>query len=98
MVTKNDSIAQEFSKIERAEISRKFREEIKQHGLANAILGLVASKSPKAAVRKTVLVYQCRKADFATQFAQECDNLKKSNPSLGFEIISLKNEIISRAK
>ena len=75
---KKSSMKKEFSREERAEISKKFREEIKNHGIQSAILTVVDSTSDKTEVRKTVLAQQCRKKDFAEKFRKACEFLLKS--------------------
>jgi len=82
-----------FSKKERAIISKKFRDEIKMHGLGNAILSVVESTSSKLAVRKIVLVQQCRKPQFAADFSSACRRLADTHPSLAVKIFELRSEI-----
>ncbi len=84
----------QFSREERAVISKKFREEIQNHGIQNAILTVIDSTSDKTEVRKTVLVQQCRKKDFAKKFSAACDSLIASCKSKGMAIIKLRNEIL----
>ena len=67
-----------FSREKRAEISKKFRDEIKNHGIQSAILTVVDSTSDKTEVRKTVLAQQCRKKDFAEKLRKACELLLKS--------------------
>ena len=85
-----------FSREERAEISKKFRDEIKSRGIQRAILTVVDSTSDKTEVRKTVLVQQCRKKDFAEKFRKACELLLKSVNSTEkkIAIIKLREEIL----
>ena len=83
----------EFSREERAEISKKFRDEIKSHGVQSAILTVVDSTSEKTEVRKTVLAQQCRKKDFAEKFRAACEELRTACPSLKMEIRQFAREI-----
>lgn len=82
-----------FSREERAEISKKFREEIASHGIKNAILGVLESQSAKVAVKKNVLMQQCRKKDFAQKFKTACDELKQAYPSMKLKLREFANEI-----
>ncbi len=82
-----------FTREERAEISRKFREELSSHGLKNAILSVLQSRSNKVEVKKTVLIQQCRKKDFAEKFRAACEELRTACPSLKMEIRQFAREI-----
>ena len=86
----------EFSREERAEISKKFRDEIKSHGVQSAILTVVDSTSEKTEVRKTVLAQQCRKKDFAEKFKKACEFLIGSSDSTEkkIAIIKLRKEML----
>lgn len=86
----------EFSREERAEISKKFRNEIKSHGVQSAILTIVDSTSEKTEVRKTVLAQQCRKKDFAEQFKKACNILLSStdNTDKKLAIMNLRKEML----
>lgn len=85
-----------FSREKRAEISKKFRDEIKNHGIQSAILTVVDSTSDKTEVRKTVLAQQCRKKDFAENFRKACEFLLKSANSAEkkIAIIKLREEML----
>ena len=74
-------MGKEYTREERAKISKKFREEIKNHGIQSAILTVVDSTSDKTEVRKTVLAQQCRKKDFAEKFKKACEFLIGSSDS-----------------
>lgn len=86
----------EFSREERAEISKKFRDEIKSHGVQSAILTVVDSTSDKTEVRKTVLAQQCRKKDFAEKFKKACEFLIGSSNSTEkkLAIMQLRKEML----
>ena len=85
-----------YSKEERAAISRDFRKVIQQHGLGNAILTVVESNSEKTPIRKAVLKQQCRKKDFKRDFISACRTLASSHPgTLGKKIVDLQLEIIN---
>ena len=84
-----------FSREERAAISRDFRKTIQQHGLGNAILTVVESNSEKTPIRKAVLQQQCRKKDFKRDFISVCRTLASSHPvDLGKKIVDLQTEIL----
>jgi hypothetical protein len=74
----------------RAKIAQEFRKEIKINGLANAVMSVVGSASEKVAIRREVLVQQCRKPSFNSLFREVCDRLANSHPSLAKDIIQLK--------
>ena len=76
--------------------SKKFRDEIKSRGIQRAILTVVDSTSDKTEVRKTVLVQQCRKKDFAEKFRKACEFLLKSANSAEkkIAIIKLREEML----
>lgn len=93
---KNSIDANGFSKVERAEISRNFRDEIKLHGLANAILSVVESASAKALVRKNVFVQQCRKPNFAAEFSSACKRLAETHPEMAVKIKTFRAEITGK--
>lgn len=84
----------EFSREERAEISRKFRQELKAHGLVNAVLTVLDSQSEKNEVKKLVLAQQCRKKDFAKKFEAACESIKELYPKRKFELRNFKQEIL----
>ena len=86
----------EYSREERAEISKKFREEIKSHGIQSAILTVVDSTSDKTEVRKMVLSQQCRKKEFAEKFRKACEFLLKSVDSIEkkLAIMQLRKEML----
>ena len=85
-----------YSREERAEISKRFRNEIKSHGIQSAILTVVDSTSDKTEVRKTVLAQQCRKKDFAEKFKKACEFLIGSSDSIEkkLAIIILREEML----
>ena len=85
-----------FSREKRAEISKKFRDEIKNHGIQSAILTVVDSTSDKTEVRKTVLAQQCRKKDFAEQFKKACNILLSSTDNINkkLAIMKLREEML----
>ena len=83
-----------FSREERAEISRKFREEIKAYGLVQAILTVMDSRSEKNVIKKTVLAQQCRKKDFAKKFEAACESIRELYPKRKFELRAFKQEIL----
>lgn len=80
----------------RAQISKEFRAEIQQHGLANAILSVVGSTSEKVPVKRNVLMQQCRKADFNARFQETCSRLVTAHPTLAMQIIELKQDVCSK--
>ena len=71
-------------------------DESKSRGVQRAILTVVESTSDKTEVRKTVLVQQCRKKDFAEKFRKACEFLLKSVNSTEkkIAIIKLREEIL----
>ncbi len=83
-----------FSREERAEISAKFRDELKAHGIMNAVLTVLDSKSEKNEVKKTVLSQQCRKKEFKTKFLAACEAIKATYPSKRMAVKNLSAEII----
>lgn len=92
-----DSVdANGFTKVERAEISRDFRDEIKLHGIPNAILSVLDSTSPKTVVRKNVFLQQCRKPSFAAKFSSACKRLAVAYPALAVKIKTFKAEITGK--
>ena len=84
---------EDFSKEERASISKDFRAEIKQHGLGHAILSVVESDSEKVIVKKRVLAQQCRKSAFAQEFSSTCRRLAISHPRLVTQLVGLQAEM-----
>lgn len=82
-----------FTRVERAAISKEFRESIQQYGLENAIASVMDSSSEKVPVRKTVLAQQCRKPSFAAEFNAACDRLIKQRPLQAVKIMEFKGEI-----
>jgi len=82
-----------FTREERADISKKFREEIASHGLANSILSVLQSQSAKVEVKKTVLMQQCRKKDFAKKFKAACEDLRVAYPSMKMELRAFARDI-----
>lgn len=95
-IIRKKSMKKEFSREERAEISKKFRDEIKSHGVQSAILTVVDSTSDKTEVRKTVLAQQCRKKDFAEKFRKACEFLIDSSDSTEkkLAIMQLRKEML----
>lgn len=83
-----------FSREERAEISKKFRSEIQAYGIVNAVLTVMESQSDKNEVKKTVLSQQCRKKDFAAKFVDACNQLRNAYPKKRIEIRAFQEEIL----
>lgn len=83
-----------FTREERAEISRDFRNEIMSHGLVNAVLTVLDSQSDKVAIKKLVLKQQCRKKDFAEKFKAACAAIKNTYPKRKMELRALQEEIL----
>lgn len=83
-----------FTREERAGISKNFRNEIKAHGLFNAVLTVLDSQSEKNEVKKAVLAQQCRKKSFANSFEAVCQALQELYPRRKFELRAFKEEIL----
>ena len=83
-----------YSREERAAISKKFREEIKAYGLVQAILTVMDSRSEKNVIKKTVLAQQCRKKDFAKKFEAACEAIKELHPKRKMALRELQAEIM----
>lgn len=84
-----------FSRQERFEIGKKFREELNAHGVLNTILSLLDSKSSKVEIKKAVLKQQCRKKEFATKFKNACEDLRKCYPARRHEIYDFRDAILA---
>ncbi|MBR3662614.1 MAG: hypothetical protein IKN67_04980 [Alphaproteobacteria bacterium] len=95
MFNMNNSDEKVFSREERSEIAAKFRDEIKHHGVVNAILSVLDSTSDKVAVKRQVLEQQCRKKSFAKDFADACDRLIASYPKRKLEIREFKAAFVA---
>ena len=78
-------------KAKRAAIAKQFRDELKAHGLKNAIVGLIGSNNDKTSVRKQVLTQQCRKPNFRRDFTSACKEIGSYNPM----VWALYHEIIN---
>ena len=81
-------------KANRAKIAQEFREEIRQHGLKNAIMGLLDSVSEKAPLKKTVLAQQCRKPNFKKEFVAACEEIGSFSSKLYQKIWAFYHEVV----
>lgn len=85
----------EFTREERAAISRDFRQEIQKYGVKAAVMNVLQSKSEKVEVRKQVIAQQCRKNSFRTAFEGACQEIHATCPQMRTSLRALKKELLT---